>query len=74
MNKSLGIESIQEGEEWIARLRDELDSLTYDLVNFSDVLNEHTVNNIRYAIDQIANYIAEISIEIGLMGEDGGRE
>lgn len=61
--------SIQEGEEWIAKLRNELDALTYDLINFSDVLNEHTVANIEYAIGKIANYIAEITIEISFMEE-----
>ena len=68
--RCMGIESIQEGEEWIARLRKELDALTADLFQYREVLSVYTIANIEYAIDKIANYIAEISIEIGLMGED----
>jgi hypothetical protein len=66
----MSIASIQEGEEWIARLRKELDALTYDLRRYRETLSVYTIANIEYAIDKIANYIAEISIEIGMMGED----
>jgi uncharacterized protein with GYD domain len=66
----MSIESIQEGEEWIARLRKELDALTLDLHQYRETLSVYTIANIEYAIDKIANYIAEISIEIGMMGEN----
>jgi hypothetical protein len=66
----MSIESIQEGEEWIARLRKELDALTADLFQHRESLSVYTIANIEYAIDKIANYIAEISIEIGLMGDE----
>ena len=61
----MSIASIQEGEEWIARLRKELDALTADLYQYRETLSVYTIANLEYAID----YIAEISIEINLMGD-----
>jgi hypothetical protein len=66
----MSIESIQEGEEWIARLRKELDALAKDLYEYRETLSVYTIANIEYAIDKIANYIAEINIEIGMIGYD----
>lgn len=74
MLDNLDIGSTQEGEEWIAKLRKELDALTADLYEYREKLSAYTIVNIEYAINQIANYIAEISIEIGMMGEDYERE
>jgi hypothetical protein len=70
MENIMSIASVQEGHEWIARLREELDSLTLDLLQHKSVLNEYTIMNIEYAIDRIANIIAEIHIEVGLMGDE----
>jgi hypothetical protein len=65
----MSIANIQEGEEWIARLRKELDALTTDLYQYRETLSVYTIANIEYAIDKIANYIAEINMEIGMMGD-----
>ena len=65
----MSIASIQEGEEWIARLRKELDALTADLYQYRETLSVYTIANIEHAIDKIANYIAELTIEINLMGD-----
>ena len=66
----MSMASVQEGHEWIAQLRKELDALTLDLIQYRPVLNEYTIANMEYAIDRIANFIAEIFLEISLM-EDG---
>ena len=63
------ISEIQEGEEWLARLRKELEALTSDLEEYKNVLSQYTIENIEYAIDKTAEAIAMISLDMIFIGE-----
>ena len=67
-NFEMSIESIQEGEEWIARLQAEADSLLLDIVAAENILSTAGVNVLRYAYMQTENTINSIKMEIMYFG------
>ena len=64
----MSIESIQEGEEWIARLQAEADSLLLDIVAAENILSTAGVNALKYAYMQTESTINSIKIEILYFG------
>ena len=67
-NFEMSIESIQEGEGWIARLQAEADSLLLDIVAAENILSTAGVNVLRYAYMQTENTINSIKMEIMYFG------
>ena len=67
-NFEMSIESIQEGEGWIARLQVEADSLLLDIVAAENILSTAGVNVLRYAYMQTENTINSIKMEIMYFG------
>jgi hypothetical protein len=67
-NFEMNMESIQEGEEWIARLQSEADSLLLDIVAAENILSPAGVNVLRYAYMQTENTINSIKMEIMYFG------
>jgi hypothetical protein len=67
-NFEMNMESIQEGEEWIARLQSEADNLLLDIVAAENILSTDGINVLRYAYMQTENTINSIKMEIMYFG------
>lgn len=62
--KSLSLASWQEGQEWVARLEAEAESIALDLANQSDNLSEYSVNALQYTLEQTNNAISEVRMQM----------
>ena len=65
----MSMESIQEGEEWIARLQSEADSLLLDIVAAENILSSAGISVLRYAYMQTESTINSIKMEIMYFGD-----
>lgn len=66
----MNLASIQEGEEWIARLQRDADNLLVDIVAAEEVLSVTGVNVLRHAYMQTQNAINSIKMEIMYFGDE----
>lgn len=66
----MNLASIQEGEEWIAKLQSDADNLLLDIVAAEDVLSTTGINVLRHAYMQTENAINSIKMEIMYFGDD----
>jgi len=65
----MSIGSIQEGEEWIARLQKEADEITADIVTHMNTLTQSGINALRYHQEQTIRAIEEIQLEMMMYEE-----
>lgn len=66
----MNLASIQEGEEWIAKLQSDADNLLLDIVAAEDILSTTGINVLRHAYMQTENAINSIKMEIMYFGDD----
>jgi hypothetical protein len=65
----MSIASIDEGNEWIARLENEADILRNDIVAAQGVLSDVGIGSLEYALAKTEQYIEEIALEIAFILE-----
>ena len=65
----MSIASIDEGNEWIARLEREADILRSDIVAAQGVLSDIGIGSLEYSLAKTEQYIEEITLEIAFVLE-----
>lgn len=66
----MNLASIQEGQEWIARLQRDAENLLIDIAAAEEVLSPTGINVLRHAYMQTENAINSIKMEIMYFGDD----